>query len=474
MPNHDLAYSSATELVTLIKSKQVSPVEVTELFLQRIDRIDPRINSFLLVTDEIAIDRAKAAETAVMGGEDLGPLHGLPIPIKDTQMTADIRTTSGSIIFKDRVPNNNSAVVERVLNAGGTILGKTNACELGFVGTCENSLGILGKNPWNVERTPGGSSGGAAAAVAAYLAPIATGSDGGGSLRIPSNFCGVYTIKPTLGRVSGYTGLDGPPAPNLFGQSGPIARSVKDAALLLQTLAGFDRRDPITIRTDPPDFVAATELRIEGLRIAWSPDFGFAEVDPDIARITHEAALVFEDLGCTVEEVDIHLLEPYDSFGPIQSAGAYSNYGKYVDRYGAQMTEFARFFIEKGSQVSVADYTAALGRIDELKAIFGDVFATYDLVLAPVARFPAFVNEPFPGSIGGTSSYPEQFWNGAFTMHSNATGCPAASIPAGFTPDGLPVGLQIIGRRYDEETVLAASAAFEEARPWIHHRPPVS
>ena len=268
--------------------------------------------------------------------------------------------------------------------------------------------------------------------------------------------------------------MGGPPAPNFFGQPGPIARSVKDAALLLQVLAGFDRRDPSTLRTDPPDFVGATERPIDGLRIAWSPDFRFAEVDPDVARITRGAALVFEDLGCTVEEVDISLLEPYDSFGPIQSSGAFNNYGRYIDRYGAQMTDFARFFIEKGSQVTVADYAAALGRIDELKAIFDDVFATYDLVLSPVARFPAFVNEPFPGSITGTSSYPEQFWNGAFTMHSNATGCPAASIPAGFTPNGLPVGLQIIGRKFDEETVLAASAAFEEARPWIQDRPPVS
>ena len=474
MPNQQLAYSSATDLINLVRSKQVSPVELTGLFLDRIERIDPELNSFLLVTDDIALDQAKTAEQAIMNGDNLGPLHGLPIPIKDNQMTGGIRTTSGSIIFKDHVPLNNAAFLERILEAGGIVLGKTNCSEHGFVGTCENSLGITGKNPWDTTRTPGGSSGGAAAAVAACLAPIATGGDGGGSLRIPSNFCGTYTIKPTLGRVSGYSGVPGPPAPNFFGQPGPIARSVKDAALLLQTMAGFDRRDPITIRSAPPDFIAATERPIDGLRIAWSPDFGFAEVDDDVARITHQAALAFEELGCNVEEVDITLLEPYDSFGPIQAATAYNNLAKYLDEFGDQMTAYGQFWMERGSKVTTADYAAALGRIDELKAIFDDTFTTYDLVLAPVARFPAFVNEPFPGSVTGTSSYPEQFWNGAFTMHSNATGCPAASIPAGFTPDGLPVGLQIIGRKYDEETVLAASAAFEKTRPWIHHRPPMA
>ena len=479
MLNQQLAYSSSTDLLNLIKTKQVSPVELIELFLRRIEDIDHQLNSFLLVTHDIALQQAKDAEDAIMRSNALGPLHGLPIPIKDNQMTAGIRTTSGSIIFKDHVPKNNAAFLERILDAGGIILGKTNCSELGFVGTCENGLGITGKNPWDTSRSPGGSSGGAAAAVAAGLAPIATGGDGGGSLRIPANFCGTYAIKPTLGRVSGYSGVPGPPAPNFFGQPGPIARTVKDAALLLQTMAGFDRRDPGTIRSEPPDFVAATERPIDGLRIAWSPDFGFAEVDPDVAHITHQATLAFQDLGCSVDEIDITLLEPYDSFGPIQAATAYNNLAKYLDEYGDKMTAYGQYWVERGSKVTTADYAAALGRIDELKAIFEDIFTRYDLVLAPVARFPAFVNEPFPGSITGTSSFPEQFWNGAFTMHSNATGCPAASIPAGFTPakpeqPSLPVGLQIIGRRYDEVTVLAASAAFENAYPWMGRRPPVS
>ena len=220
--------------------------------------------------------------------------------------------------------------------------------------------------------------------------------------------------------------------------------------------------------------MAATERDIDGLRIGWSADFGFAPVLPEVVDVTFKAAMVFEELGCVAEEVNMVLPEPYDSFGPIQSAGAYDSLGQYLDEYGDRMTEFARFFIEMGSRVTTGDYMRAEGRIAELKATFDDAFETYDLIMSPVSSFPAFPNETFPGSITGSSSYPVQYWNGAFTMHGNAIGHPAASVPAGFSPDGLPIGLQIIGRRYDEESVLAASAAFERARPWIGHRPPVS
>ena len=323
MADERLAYEPATELLELIAAKQVSPVELAEVFFDRIARLDPQLNSFLLLTRDLAMEQARAAEDAVMRGDKLGALHGLPVPIKDTQMTAGVRTTMGSVVYEDRVPERNAAVVDRVLNAGAVMLGKTNVPEFGMVGTCENSLGVLGRNPWNTDRTPGGSSGGAAAAVAAYLCPAATGSDGGGSLRIPANFCGIYAIKPTQGRVSGYSGLGGPPIPNIFSQAGPLTRTVRDAALLLQVMAGFDRRDQASIRQTPPDFMAATERDIDGLRIGWSADFGFAPVLPEVVDVTYKAAMAFEDLGCAVEDVSMVLPEPYDSFGPIQSAGAY-------------------------------------------------------------------------------------------------------------------------------------------------------
>ena len=253
-----------------------------------------------------------------------------------------------------------------------------------------------------------------------------------------------------------------------------MARTVGDAALLLQVMAGFDRRDPASVRQRPPDFVAATERDISGLRVGWSADFGFAPVLPEVVDVTYRAAMVFEELGCTVEQLNMVLPEPYDSFGPMQSAGAFHSFGQYVDEFGDRMTEFARFFIEKGSKVTTGDYVRAEGRVAELKSTFDDAFETYDLIMSPVSCFPAFPNETFPGSITSGSSYPAQYWNGGFTMHANAIGHPAASVPAGLSRDGLPVGLQVIGRRHDEETVLAASAAFERARPWTGSRPPVS
>ena len=389
-------------------------------------------------------------------------------------MTAGVRTTMGSVVYEHRVPERNSAVAERVLNAGAVMLGKTNVPEFGMVGCCENSLGVLGLNPWNTDRTPGGSSGGAAAAVAAYLCPVATGSDGG-------------RIAPHTRQLLRHLHHQAHPGPRI-GLHG--AGRASDAEHLLPVrpvgafgarrghapsgLGGFDRRDQASIRQTPPDFMAATERGIDGLRIGWSADFGFAPVFPEVVDVTYKAAMVFEELGCSVEEVNMVLPEPYDSFGPIQSASAYNGLAQHLDEYGDRMTEFARFFIEMGSRVTTDDYMRAEGRMAELKATFDDAFETYDLIMSPVTSFPAFPNETFPGSITGDSSYPIQYWNGAFTMHGNAIGHPAASVPAGFSPDGLPIGLQIIGRKYDEETVLAASAAFEQARPWIHHRPAVS
>ena len=474
MRSEELAYASATELLRLIAGKQVSPVELTELFLSRIERLDSRLNSFLLLTRDAAMEQARAAEAAVLRGDELGALHGLPIAIKDTQMTAGIRTTMGSVWFADRVPERDAAVVERVRARGAVILGKTNASELGIVGTCQNLLGPDGGNPWNPDHTPGGSSAGAAAALAAYLCPLATGSDGGGSIRIPSHFCGIYGIKPTQGRVSAYTGAESEPMPNIFSQNGPLARTVRDAALLLQVLAGNDRRDPISLREEPADYVAAADRDIAGLRIAWSPDFGFADVHPDVADVTYRAACAFEELGCHVEEPKLALDPPYDTYGALMTADSFNRYRKLYESDGDRLLGYSRFFIEHGSKVTTADYARCLGLIDRLRADFANLFEGYDLLLSPTARFPAFRNGPYPGEVSGTSEFPDQYFNGAFTMPINASGHPAASIPAGFSADGLPIGLQIVGRKGDEASVIAASGAFELARPWIHHRPPVS
>ena len=343
-----------------------------------------------------------------------------------------------------------------------------------MVGTCENTVSDLGRNPWNPDRTPGGSSAGAAAAVAAGLCPAATGSDGGGSIRIPAHFCGIYGIKPTMGRVSGYSGVSGPPMPNIFSQNGPLTRTVGDAALLLQILAGHDPRDPVSLRDESPDFVAATERDIKGLRVAWSPDFGFAQVHADVIEVTSAAVRLFEGLGCHVEEPGFVFPEPYDTFGPVFTADCYTNYGACLETHADQLTPHAHFHFDKGAAATTADYARALGEIGLLKAKVADLFESYDLIMSPTACFPAFEYGEFPGEVSGQSSYPDQYWNGGFTCPINASGNPAASVPAGFSSEGLPIGLHIIGKKGDEETVIAASTAFERARPWIHHRPRIS
>jgi len=295
--DNELAFAPATEVRRLIADGAVSPVELAELFFDRIDAHDSKLNAYLTVSRDLALDAAREAERAVARGDELGPLHGVPITIKDLEMTAGVRTTSGSLLFKDRVPHVDSAVVERVKAAGAIILGKTNTPEFGLLGHTQNRLGDHCRNPWDTERTTGGSSGGAGAALAAGLCSLATGSDGGGSIRIPASFCGVYGIKPTQGRVPAYTGTPAPPLANLFSQSGPMSRTVRDSALLLQVLAGHDPRDVGSLRDTPQDYLAAVGADIGGLRMAWSPDFGHAAVDPEVADTASRAARVFAAIG---------------------------------------------------------------------------------------------------------------------------------------------------------------------------------
>jgi aspartyl-tRNA(Asn)/glutamyl-tRNA(Gln) amidotransferase subunit A len=479
----DLVFTPAWEMLELLASKQLSPVELTQLYFDRIEEMDSQLNSYLTLTYDAAMKAARSAEQAIVRGEKLGPLHGLPISIKDTQMTGGIRTTYGSVVFKDRIPERDSAVVERVRSAGAIILGKTNVPEFALVGACENSLGDHGRNPWNTDHTPGGSSGGAAAATAAGLCPMATGGDGGGSIRIPAHFCGIYGIKPTQGRVSGYTGVEGPPMPNTLTQSGPLSRTVRDSALLLQVMAGYDPRDPTTLRESPPDFVAAADKDIKGLRIAWSPDFGYASVNPEILDVTTRAAQVFEEFGCRVEDSDFAVDLPketdttnpvYEAFGPLYDVYAHVSGGAYLDEFGERMTYFARDSIERGGRTTGAGYARALGLIDVMKARMDEVFQEYDLLLSPTATYTALPISEFTDEVGGWPEYPRRYLNGTFTLPVNVIGHAAATVPAGFDSQGLPIGLHIVGKKGGEETVIAASAAFEKARPWAQHRPPVS
>ncbi len=468
-----LAFSPATEVRRLIAEREVSPVELTGLFLERIDSLDGKMNSYLTVTADRALEDARAAEGAVMRGEELGPLHGVPISVKDLEMSAGVRTTGGSLLFEDRVPDADSAVVERVKAAGAVILGKTNTPEFGLLGHTQNRLGDHCRNPWNTDRTTGGSSGGAGASIAAGLCTLATGSDGGGSIRIPAALCGIYGIKPTQGRVPLYAGVPSPPFANHFSQSGPMTRTVRDSALLLQALAGHYPKDVNSLRAAPGDYLGAADSGIDGLRVAWSPDYSYGAVDAEVVSRCREAALAFEELGCTVEEVDLGLESPFEAFWDLFCAVSNARYAAMIGDNSDLLTDYGRNSIEYGATVTGPDYARALGVRAELMMRFGQLLDEYDLLLSPTVSAGAFpVGEP-PSKIDGK---PVDTFSGffPFTYPINMIGHPAASIPCGFTSEDLPVGLHIVGRWGDEETVIAASAAFEEARPWVDIRPPVS
>lgn len=472
--DRELAFAPAYRLRELVLKREVSPVELTELYFQRIEELDPQLNSYLTLNREEALATARRAEQAALKGEDLGPLHGVPVSVKDLELTRGLRTTSGSLGFKDRVPEEDSVVVERVRRAGAIILGKTNTPEFGLRGSTENRLGEPCRNPWDPQRTTGGSSGGAGAALVAGLCALATGSDGGGSIRIPASFCGCYGIKPTQGRVPRYGGAGLPPLANHFSQSGPMSRTVRDSAILLQVMAGYDPRDPSSLREPTPDFVAALDRDMRGLRVAWSPDMGYAAVDPEVVETCRRAVEVFEELGCHVEEADdLALDEPFEAFWTIFSATAYAAYGQILQTQAHQLTWYALEALKRGRDVTGADYARALGYIDRLRAQFTELFDRYDLLVTPTMAVTAFPIGHPPREIAGRRVHP--FWGYLpFTYPINMVGFTAASIPCGWSSEGLPIGLHIIGGRGDEATVLAASAAFERARPWADRRPPIS
>jgi aspartyl-tRNA(Asn)/glutamyl-tRNA(Gln) amidotransferase subunit A len=468
----ELAFMSAVDLGRAIRDKEVSVVEVTEQFFQRIEELDPQLNSYLTLCQEQAMADARAADEAVQRGDELGPLHGIPISIKDLEMSKGVPTSLGSAVFQGRVPDIDSIVVERVKAAGAIVLGKTNTPEFGQSGTTENKLGDPCRNPWNTARTPGGSSGGAGAGLAAGLSTLATGSDGGGSIRIPASFSGVFGIKPSQGRVPRYGGY-GLPASNHFSQSGPMSRTVADTALLLQVLAGPDPRDATSMRQPPEDYSAGLDRGVRGLRMAWSGDLGYAGVDPEVARVTSQAAQVFQELGASVEETDLALEDPFPAFYDIFATGTYAAYGHLLESHRDDFTHYVRNTLEHAATLTASDFSRALLRVDQLRRQMEEFFDRYDLLLTPTMAVPAFPIGERPSVIGGKEVNP--FWGYLpFTFPINMTGQTASSVPCGFSGDGMPIGLHIVGPRGAEARVLQASAAFEEAHPWNGKRPPVS
>ena len=472
---NDLSLTSqpAWQLSEMLNQRQVSSVELTQAFLDRIAEVNPKINAYVTVADEAALAQARQADAAIAKGARRGPLHGLPISIKDLAITKGLRTTRGSKAFEHWIPDADDIVSERVRASGAVFLGKTNTPEFGHRGSTENLIGEPCRNPWDLSRTTGGSSGGAAAALIADLCPVATGSDGGGSIRIPAGFCGVYGIKPSQGRVP--APYDGAGGWRPFSQNGPMARTVRDACLLFGIMAGPDPRDPTAITTPAPDFLAACVPNVRGLRIAWSPDLGYAAVDPEVRRIAEQAALAFADLGAIVEQPKLNLDGPLilETFRTVWETDLVANYGHLLQTHRDDLDPVLHQQLENASTWPALKLTLALRELERHRGVVRDLMANYDLLLTPSLAVPAFPIGEFPQTIDGRP-LADPLWDFTpFSYPFNMTGNPAASIPCGFTDAGLPVGLHIVGQIGDEITVIRASAAFEEAHPWDNVRPPI-
>ena len=476
MKDTELAYMSAHQLRRHIVEKDVSPVKVVEATLDRIDRYNEALGAFITVCYDLAMDQAREAEEAVLRGEELGPLHGIPVPIKDLEGVKGIRFTHGSVPGEE-VATTDALCVERVRAAGGIIIGKTNTPEYGYAGTTENRVYGSCRNPWNPERTSGGSSGGSAAAVAAGLTAMAQGSDGGGSVRIPSSFTGIYGIKATQGRI---------PRRHVDAQSwspinnssvGPMTRTVRDAATLMRCLAGpSSEAEYGTLDERPPDYEAAIGRGVRGLKIALSVDLGGSAVDRQVVEKVQSAAQFFEEQGAAVEEFDFKADDPEEQFRTFFNffcARGYVAYGALADEAESRdrLTDYFRQCLEHGRSLSAADFISALNKIGRYRSYVSAFFDRYDLLLTPTTAVSAFpIGQP-PVEIDGRPC-PHPNWDFfPFTHLFNLTGNPAASVPCGFSEDGLPIGLQIVGRLGDEERIIAASAAFEEGRPWAGKQP---
>ncbi len=463
----ELVWRSAVEIAALIRSKQVSPVDVTEAALARLGALNPRLNAFCLVTDDLARRAAREVEIALTKGEPLGPLAGVPVSIKDVIFTRGVRTTGGSRLFAEAVPEEDAVAVGRLKAAGAVVLGKTNTSEFGHKAVTDNPLFGPTRNPWNLDMTPGGSTGGGAAAVASGIGPVAVGTDGGGSLRIPAAFCGVYGLKPSWGRVPQYPTF---PGWDLVSCTGPITRTVRDAALTLDVIAGGDDRDRHSLPAERGSYLEACDESIKGLHVAWTPGLGDSSLDPRVQALCENAAGEFEALGCHVEVVNPGWEDVQDTFSTLIAAQFYAAWSDQLPDSEALMDRTLVKFVRRGGGVSARDYLLARDRVAAFWQEVQTFLARFDLLLTPTVAVPPFpIGEAPPREIAG-QPVSVLGWM-PFTFPFNLTGQPAASVPAGFTDDGLPVGLQIVGRRHADRTVLAASAAYEAACPWAERRP---
>jgi amidase len=467
----DLFYRPATELAGMLRAREISARELMDAHLDRIDRLNPDLNAVVTLDAEGARAAADAADAALAAGDAVGPLHGLPVAHKDTHATGGMRTTWGSPLHIDTVPLRDELVVARLKEAGAIRVGKTNVPEFAAGSHTFNTVFGATHNPYRHGLSAGGSSGGAAAALAAGFVPLAEGSDMGGSLRNPAAFCNVVGLRPTPGRVPTW------PAPMGWSQlsvQGPMGRTVADVALQLSVLAGPDPRVPISLSDDPAGFATPLPESLAGLRVAWAPDLGGrVTVDPAITSVLASSVAVFADLGATVEDDCPDLSGADDVFGTLRAWLFEANYGEISRRSPERVKESIRWNAEMGGKLTGPDLARAEQLHTKLYERMVEFFERYDVLLAPTTQVMPFpVELEFPTEIGGAPQENYLEWMRSCTLIS-PTGCPALSVPGGFTDDGLPVGLQIIGAPRADRRVLEVGHAFEQATGFGSRRPPV-
>jgi len=458
-------FASAWHLADRIRAREVSAREAVEEALRRVEARNPQLNAFVFVDAEGARRQATVIDDALARGRDPGPLCGVPMGVKDLEPVAGLPHTFGSRAYQDNVATGDSIQVQRLRAAGAVIVGKTNTPEFGYKGFTENRLFGPTRNPWNPERTPGGSSGGSAAAVTAGLVPLATGSDGGGSIRIPAAFSGCYGVKPSAGRIP--RAGENAPTWGSHASVGPLSRTVRDAARYLDATAGphpndLDALDAPTGVYEAAVLAPAPRLR----RLAWSPDLGYAAVEPEVLRVARAAAIALaQSLGAELVEAGPGFPDPMAAWYTIAAPGDVRLIESMTEEQKAALEPGFVRFAEQARTISGVDIAYALETRHQVNRALTALFEGHDLLLTPTVACTAFRAEgPPPPVIAGREVGPAGFI--PFTPAFNLTGHPAASVPAGLASDGLPVGLQIVGPRHADALVLAASAAFEAARPW--------
>ena len=472
----ELTWMSGFELASAIRQRDISPVEVVNAVLAQIERTEPTLNAFVTVTADAARAEAKAAERALAERDrKFPPLFGVPISVKDLCDTAGVRTTYGSKAFVDHVPSADAVSWARLKSAGAILIGKTTTPEFGGLGVTYSGLTGTTNNPWDPTRTSGGSSGGAAASVAAGVGPFAWGSDGGGSVRIPAAYCGVVGLKPSRGRIPVATAWE------TVGTDGPLTRTVRDCALLLAVTAGPHPSDPLSLPALTDDVVAATttEHGLRGKRVAFAAAPAGANVDAEVASVVAEAVLQIERAaGAIVDTVDVNLPDPvayFDAFWSPAFAAAAEVPGDVGELHTE--TEATLYFAELGRRISAVDYYRTANETRGLiTSGYNEVFAHHDLLITPtstVAAFPHPGHEAGPTEVNGLPIARPSTDFHRLTESPSHAGLPAITVPCGFAADGLPIGMQIIGPMHADAGVLAAAAAFERIRPWAGFRPPI-